>query len=226
MQRSFVIIGLGRFGEAVARVLQDEGQRVLALDHDMDRVNELAHEMDHVYRCDSTDIESLRLQNVQAYDVAIVAIGDNMEASVLTMLNLCKLGVRHIVCKAVSEEHGEILRAIGGRDADNKDRVRVVYPQKDMGVRVAHHLVSRHVRDYAEVLDESVGLIEYETPAEFVGQTLLELALGEQFEVTVIAIRRHRRTLVAPRAQERLHAGDVLVLIGPLTGIRRMEESV
>lgn len=225
MIRSFVVIGLGRFGAAVARVLQAEGQRVLALDYDMVRVNDLSHDLDHVYRCDATDIESLRVQNVPGYDVAVVAMGDDIESSVLTVLNLVKLGIKQIVARANHEQHGEILRAIGGKDGDGRDRVRVVLPQRDMGVRTAHHLVSRHVRDYVEVLDASVGLVEMDAPSQYQGKSLLELGLGEQYEVTVIAIRRNKRTLVAPRASEKVRPGDVLVLIGPLDGIRRIEES-
>lgn len=224
MNRSFVVIGLGRFGSAIARVLQAEGQRVLALDHNMDRVNDLSHELDHVYRCDATDIESLKLQNVPSYDVAVVAMGDDVESSVLTVWNLLKLGVKQVVARANHEQHAEILRAMGGKDPDGRDRVRAVLPQRDMGVRTAHHLVSRHVLDYAEVLDDSVGLVEMEAPANCWGKSLLELGFGEQYRVTVIAIRRHQRTLVAPRANEKVQQGDVLVLIGPLDGIRQMEE--
>lgn len=216
LSRLFVVIGLGRFGSAVARELVAQKLPVLALDADMERVQDLAPHVPRVARCDATDLESLRVLGVSGADVGVVAIGSNLEASIITTLHLKKLAVKQVVARAISPEHGEALQACGAH--------RVVHPQRDMGVRVAHNLVSSRVKDVIEVL-EGVSLLEFEAPEGYVGQTLEQLALGRLYGVTVIGIRRGRRVIVIPRAGEQVLKGDVLVLIGPLDGIKKMEEA-
>lgn len=217
MARFFVVAGLGRFGRSVARTLVEEGQAVLALDIDHERVQEMAHVLPRVARCDCTDQESLRVLGVQGCDVAVVAIGNSMEASILSTLALKELGVRRVIAKAVNDQHGKALVRCG---AD-----RVVFPQRDMGVRVAHNLVSANVTEYVQ-LSPSHSMIELVAGPGLAGKTLRELALSQQYQVNVMAIQRGRRTLVAPRADETLQLGDVLVVLGPDEGIRRLEEQV
>lgn len=214
--RFFVVAGLGRFGRAVARTLVEEGQSVLALDVDPERVQALSHVLPRVARCDCTDVESLRVLGVQGCDVAVVAIGNSMEASILTTLAFKELGVRRVIAKAVSDAHGKALTRCG---AD-----RVVYPQRDMGVRVAHNLVSANVTEYVQ-LSPSHSMIELVAGPRLAGKSLRELALSQRYEVNVMAIQRGRRTLVAPRADEVVQLGDILVLLGPDRGIRELEEN-
>ncbi|MCG0238473.1 MAG: TrkA family potassium uptake protein [Firmicutes bacterium] len=214
--RFFVVIGLGRFGTAVARTLVAEGQTVLALDQDMARVQELSHVLPRVARCDATDIEALRVLGVPGADTAVVAVGDSVEASVLATVNLKELGVRRVVAKATSKAHGKALARCG---AD-----RVVYPQRDMGIRVAHNLVSANVQDYVR-LSDSHSMVEMVATPGMVGRSLVELALGRRYGVNVVAIRRGQRVIVSPRAEEVVQEGDVLVLIGSDEGIREMEEA-
>lgn len=214
--RLFVVIGLGRFGTAVAKTLVDEGQSVLALDQDMARVQELSHMLPRVARCDSTDMESLRVLGAAAADTAVVAVGDSVEASILTTVNLKELGVRRVVAKAASDAHGKALERCG---AD-----RVVYPQRDMGVRVAHNLVAANVQDYVK-LSKTHSMIEMVAPRRFVGHSLEALELSQRYGVNVMAIKRGRRILVSPRADEVIRPEDLLVLIGSDDGIRKMEEA-
>lgn len=213
--RLFVVIGLGRFGRGVARTLLEEGQVVLGLDSDLARIQEMSHVLPRVARCDATDIESLRVLGVPAADTAVVAIGDSMEASILCTLNLKELGIPRVVAKAVNEQHGKALVRVG---AD-----RVVYPQRDMGVRVAHNLVASQVRDYVR-LSDTHSMLEVEVTARLAGKTLRELALPQRFGVSVVAIQRGRRVLTPPGADERLREGDLLVVIGPDKGLQELEE--
>lgn len=214
--RLHAVIGLGRFGSAVARELAAEGLNVLALDSDPERVQELAHDVARVVRCDATDIEALRALDLAEAEVAVVSIGSHLEASILATLYLKKLGVKQIIARAVSDEHGEALKACG---AD-----RVVYPQREVGMRVAHTLVSARVKEYVELL-EGVGLLEIEAPAAFVGKTLEQLELSRRYGVTVIGIRRGERVVATPGAGVQVREGDILVLIGQQDGLQLMEEA-
>lgn len=216
MGRLFVVIGLGRFGAGVARTLLEEGQTVLGLDSSLARIQEMSHFLSRVARCNATDIESLRVLGVPAADTAVVAIGDSMEASILCTLNLKELGVPRVVAKAVNEQHGKALERVG---AD-----RVVYPQRDMGVRVAHNLVAAQVRDYVR-LSPSHSMLEVEVSARLAGKTLRELALPHRFNCTAVAVQRGRRVITPPGADERLREGDLLVVIGPDKGLQELEEA-
>ncbi len=216
MARFFVVIGLGRFGASVARTLLEEGQTVLGLDSKLARIQEMSHLVPRVARCDATDIESLRVLGVPGCDTAVVAIGDSMEASILCTLNLKELGVPRVVAKAVTEQHGKALERCG---AD-----RVVYPQRDMGVRVAHNMVAAQVRDYVR-LSPSHSMLELAVSSRLAGRTLLELALPQKYGVTVVAVQRGRRVITPPSPDDRLREGDLLVVIGPDKGLVELEEA-
>ncbi|EAX48189.1 TrkA-N domain protein [Thermosinus carboxydivorans Nor1] len=154
--KSFAVIGLGRFGTSVARTLSRLGYEVLAIDTEEERVQQVADEVTHTYIADTTDENSLKALGIRNFDVVVVAIGEDIQANVLTTLLLKDLGVKYIVAKARNELHGKMLAKIG---AD-----RVVYPERDMGQRVAHNLVSTNVLDYIE-LSPDLSLIEPALPA-------------------------------------------------------------
>jgi len=214
MRKRYAVIGLGRFGASVARTLTEMGQYVLAVDIDENRVDDLAPVLGRVVRADCTDPAALRALRIQEFDTVIVAIGDNVEASVITVLNCRDLGVPYLVAKAQDEAHGRILKHLG---VD-----RVVYPQRDMGIRVASNIATGGIIDYVRLSDE-YGMAEIAPPKTVLGKSLLELDLPHRFGLNVMAIKRGNRVIVSPRAAERIAEGDVMVVIGSAEGITRLQ---
>jgi trk system potassium uptake protein len=215
VQKRFAVIGLGRFGSSVARTLTEMGQRVLAVDTDPEAVGEVAAYIQRAVRADTTDPEALKALRIADYDTVVVALGDHVEASVVTCLNLKDLGVRQIVAKAQDDAHGRILERLG---VD-----RVVYPQRDMGARVAHNIAAGGLIDFVR-LSEHFGMAELETPDALVGHTLGELEMRNRFGLNVMAIKRGARLIVSPGADEKLLADDVMVVIGEAGGIERLQD--
>lgn len=214
MRKRYAVIGLGRFGSSVAKVLTEMGQYVLAVDSDEDRVDDLAPILSRVVRADATDPMALKALRIGEFDVVIVAIGDNVEASVITALNCRDCGVHYLVAKAQDDAHGRVLERIG---VD-----RVVYPQRDMGTRVAHNVSTGGVIDFVR-LSEQYGMAEVVPPEPLVGKTLQELDMPSQFGLNVMAIKRGKRLIVSPRAEERVAKDDLLVVIGDAQGITRLQ---
>jgi trk system potassium uptake protein TrkA len=209
-RRVFAVIGLGRFGSAMASTLVELGQEVLGIDTDEDRVQQMADIVSQAVQLDATDDKALRAAGVADVDVAVVSIGENIEASLLVVMQVKDLGVKDTIAKAVTPLHGRILERLGV--------TRVIYPERDMAVRVAHSLVVPNVTDYIE-LSKDYSIIELPAPADWVGKTLKDLALRPRFGLTIIAIRRRsasgeETTNVAPDANDVIRADDKLALLG------------
>jgi trk system potassium uptake protein TrkA len=210
-RRSFAVIGLGRFGSAMARTLVELGQDVVGIDSDEDRVRRLADVTSQAAQLDATDLRALKEVGVQDVDVAVISIGENIEASLLVVMQVMELGVEEIIAKAVTELHGRILQKLGVK--------RVIYPERDMAVRVAHSLVVPHSLDYIE-LSRDFSIVEVPAPAEFVGKSLKQLELRPRYGLTLIAVKRRADnsdgevTNIAPSADEIIGANDVLSLLG------------
>lgn len=215
MQKRFLVIGLGRFGSSVAQALTEMGQYVQSVEIDAERVDDLAPVLHRVVRADATDPAALRALRVADYDVVIVAIGDNVEASVLTCLACKDLGAKVLIAKAQDDAHGRVLERLG---VD-----RVVYPQQDMGVRVAYSITSGGIIDFIR-LSEEYGMAELAAPASLLNHTLKELNLTHRYGLNVLAIRRGSQVIVSPGASERLLEGDVIVVIGDVRGISYIQE--
>jgi len=213
--KQFAVIGLGRFGASVATTLHKMGYEVLAIDMDEERVQEFSNEVTHVVQADTTDEDSLKALGIRNFDVVIVAIGADIQANILTTLQLKELGVPHIVAKANSRLHGKMLEKLG---AD-----RVVYPERDMGQRVAHNLVSSSVMDYIE-LSPDLNIMEISVPQTLVGKTLAGTDLRAKHGINVVAIKRGDDIIVPPRPSEKIMAEDVLVVVGNIKSIQRLEE--
>lgn len=213
-KKQFAVIGLGRFGSNVAITLHAAGHEVLAVDADSERVQQVSEQVTHVVQADSTDENSLKALGIRNFDVVVVAIGEDVQANTLTTLLLTELGVKHIVAKARNELHGKMLKKIG---AD-----RVVYPERDMGQRVAHNLVSSNMLDYIE-LSANLSLVEVATPKTLVGKTLAETDLRHQYGINVVAMQRKGEIIVPPLPTERMNEGDILIIVGSSAGIRRLE---
>lgn len=214
VRKRYAVIGLGRFGSSVAKVLTDMGQYVLAIDSSEQRVDDLAPVLNRVVKADTVDPAALKALRIQEYDTVVVAIGDNVEASVITVLNCKELGVKQLIAKAQDDAHGRILERLG---VD-----RVVYPQRDMGARVASNISAGGIIDYVRLSDE-YGMAEVSPPESCVGKTLQELDMPRRFGLNVMAIKRGKRVIVSPRAEERIEADDLMVVIGAANGITRFQ---
>lgn len=212
--KQFAVIGLGRFGSSVARSLVGRGYSVLGIDSDAHVVAEMATVLPKVLQAETTDLETVRSLRLTDYDVVVVAIGSDMEASILTTLNCKEVGVKTLVAKALSEAHGKVLYRTG---AD-----RVVFPERDMGARVANNLAAANILDYVQLSSEH-SVAELVAVDRCVGHSLADLELPQRYGINVMAIKRGKQILISPRAEEMVRPGDVLVVIGESTGIRELQ---
>ena len=210
-KQTFAVIGLGRFGSAMARTLTELGQDVVGIDASEERVQRHADVIRSAIQLDANDERALRTAGVQDVDVAVISIGENIEASLLAVMLVKDLGVPKIIAKAVTTLHGRILERIGVN--------RVIFPEREMAIRLAHSLVVANVLDYIE-LSRDFSIIEMPAPEEFAGKSLKELQLRNRYGLTLIAIKRkpgggdREVTNVAPNADDRILAGDILALLG------------
>jgi len=203
-QGQVLVIGLGRFGRALAETLGTLGYDVLGVDASAATVQSCATGMTHVVQADATDIDALRQVGADDFPKAVVAIGTDVQASILTTYALVDLGIPKIWAKAITTEHGAILDRVGAH--------RVVFPERDMGVRVAHTMVGRTI-DYIE-LDERFVLIETTVPREMVGKTLLEAGVRSRYEVTVVCVKRPGGRFTYATPETVIHDGDLMVVAG------------
>ncbi|RUS45946.1 TrkA family potassium uptake protein [Cohnella sp. AR92] len=212
----FVIIGLGRFGSSIGRELIQLGYEVLGVDSDEDTVQELSSVLTHAVVADATDEEVLRSLGARNFDCGVVAIGDDIQASILATILLKELGVKKVVAKAVSELHGRVLERIG---VD-----RVIYPERDMGIRVAHQLVSPNLLDYIE-LSKKYTIAELAVPKCLTGKSLSEVNPRAKFGCSIVAINKPNGIIIAPNAEDVLVENDVMVVIGTNESIEEFQEA-
>lgn len=213
--KQYAVIGLGRFGTSVARTLYDYGHEVLAIDNDAERVQRLSNEFTHIIQADTTDENTLKEIGIRNFDAAVVAIGENVQANILTTLQLKELGVKYIIVKAQNLLHGKMLEKIG---AD-----KVIYPERDMGKRVAHNLMFTNVLEHIE-LSPKLGLVEVTAPQSLLQKSLAESNLRAKFGINVVAIKRDENLIVSPLAEEKIIANDILIVVGGNAGIQQLEK--
>jgi trk system potassium uptake protein len=202
--REFLVIGLGRFGGGLARTLVDLGHDVLGVDSNGKLVQSFAPHLTHVVEADSTDIEALRQLAAGEFSTAVVAIGTEIEASILTTAALVDLNVPRIVAKAISKPHGKILERVGAH--------RVVFPEHDMGVRVGHSLAGRMI-DYFQ-LDPGFALVETTAPRDIIGKSLAEAEVRRKYGITVVAIKPQDGSFTYATPETVANDGDILVVAG------------
>jgi len=217
LKKQFAVIGLGRFGGSICRALLEQGMEVLAMDKNEDRVNQFASIATHAVIADTTDENILKNLGIRNFDHVIVAIGEDIQASILTTLMLKEVGVNHITVKAQNDYHEKVLRKIG---ADH-----VVHPERDMGKRIAHYIVSNNVLDYLELSDE-YSIVEIKVNEMLVGHSLIELDVRAKYGLNIVAIKRGREIIVSPAADDPLHKEDILIVIGADSDITRFEKKV
>lgn len=200
-----MVIGLGRFGSAVARELERLGHQVLAVDRVESRVNDVAPDVTHALQFDAADEEALRAAGAAEFGTAIVAVSSATEPSIFATMVLKRLGVRNVIAKAGTQLHAEILSRVG---AD-----RVVLPERETGLRLAHSFNVPNVIDYLDVAP-NFGIEKIRPPRAFLDRTLADLNLKERLGLTPIAIRRGQQVFVNPAREEKVLEGDELILIG------------
>ena len=200
-----MVIGLGRFGSALARELERLGHEVMAVDRNEQRVNYVAPDLTHALQLDASEEDALRAAGAADFNTAIVAISSDAEPSIFATMVLKRLGVRTVIAKAGSILHGEILARVG---AD-----RVVFPERETGLRLAHSFNVPNVIDYLDVAP-NFGIEKIRPPKSFIGKTLGELDLKGRLGLTPIALRRAQQVFVNPAREERVADGDELILIG------------
>ena len=213
--KSFVVIGLGRFGSEVARSLCRQGCEVLAIDINNDLVQQISEDVTQAVVGDGRDKEVLRALDAKSFDCGIVAIGDSLGSSVLATMNLKELGVPYVVSKASDETHRQVLNKLG---AD-----RVVIPEKENAARLAKSLGSTNVLDYIE-LSEDYGIIDTPAPEKWDGKSLIELNVRAKLGVNILAIKRDGNITVSPSADYKILKGDVLVVLGDNAALKAMQK--
>jgi trk system potassium uptake protein TrkA len=217
MKRLFAVIGLGRFGYSVAETLLKKGCEVLAIDRDEEKVQAISEIATFAVQCDATDERALKDVSTQNVDVAIVSIGENIEASVLIVQTLKDMGVKSIVAKAVAPIQGKILKNLGVNE--------VIYPERDTAIRVAHRLISPNVLEYLE-LAPGYSIEEVSVPEQFSGLSLREAKIQDKHNLNIIGIKKQVSRMVqgrmmkgetfnfTPLPDDVIEKGDVLVMIG------------
>ncbi|MGG0655395.1 potassium channel family protein [Rummeliibacillus pycnus] len=201
----YAVIGLGRFGISLARRLVEAGQEVLGIDVDEERVEEAESFVTHAVVADATEEKALTSLSISNFDCVILAIGNDLQSNILTAMLLKDLGVKKLIAKALGKRHGKLLDKIG---AD-----WIIFPERDMGERVANQLLSPNMLNYIE-LSKEYNIEEIMIPSNLAEKTLKELDIRAQYNVTAIALIRDENILISPPADEVIHQKDILVLIG------------
>lgn len=228
MARQFAVIGLGRFGSSVARTLVNAGYEVLAIDENEERIKEIGDLVTEAVELDATDEKALRAVGIEDVDVAIVAIGTDMQASILITLLLKEIGVKKVVAKAINARHGRILQKIG---AD-----KVVFPEREMGERLAQTLITPDVLEQIE-LAPGHSIMEIVAPKAFVGKTIRDLDIRAKYGANIITIKKKVPQLtkagetdfvetvnIVPKADDKIEKGDHLVVVGKDENLTKLKK--
>lgn len=215
MKKDYAVIGLGRFGGSICRELSEEGMDVLAIDIDESKVNEFKNIATYGVIADATDEATLKDLGVQNIDHVIVAIGDNIQASILATVILTDLNINTITVKANNDYHEKILNKIG---ADH-----VVHPERDMGKRIARHLISNNILDYLELSDE-YSMVEVKAGRKMLGHSLTDLDIRAHYGCNVVAIKQGSKMNVSPKPEDVLKEDDILIVIGSDKDLSRFEK--
>lgn len=226
--KQYFIVGLGTFGMSLAKSLTDRNAQVLAIDINKERVDEASSQGVNAVVADATEEKILKKLGLDDFDVGVVAIGENLEASILTTLLLKDMGIKHIIVKSMSPHHSRIAGKVG---AD-----RVIYPESDMAVKLADAMLMPSIIEEIE-LSKEYNLVEIVLPKVFFDKTLSESKLKENFNLTVIAIRRKETVisedgstdikeemLVSPDSREALQEGDVILVVGKEADTQKLRQ--
>ncbi len=211
---TYAILGLGRFGMALATELARTGAELIVLDRDEEKVREMREFTDNAFVVRDLDKKTLSETGVQNCDVAVVCIGEQMAASILATLNLSSLNIPAIIAKATSSEHGEILEKLGAQ---------VVYPDRDMAIRLANRLEVSRMLDYIQ-LSEKLNISKLLVPEKMLGKTVLEVNLRKEFHVNIIAVENDGTLVEIVAPGYRFRRGDILFLSGSKDGLNKLSQ--
>lgn len=214
-KKQFVVIGLGRFGESIACTLFQLGHDVLAVDIDDEQVEKIKDAVTLAVTIPNTNEETLKALGLNNFDVGIVAIGKDIQANILSALILKELGVKEVVARAQSPLHGKVLEKIGTD--------RIIYPERDMGTRVAYNLTSLSVIDYIELSPE-YSIEEILVHKEMANRTIREMDIRAKYGINVLAIKKGEHLNISPEADAVLQADDILIVMGPNSGLLAMKK--
>lgn len=203
-RKQVLVVGLGRFGSSIARTLCEDGVQVLAVDRRIDLVEEARDGVTQVVQADSMDRETMQALGAGEFETAFVTIGDDIKASCVTVMLLKELGVRHVVAKAADEFHGRMLEKLG---AD-----KIVFPERDMGRRIAHNLVSGNLLEYIE-LSPDFSMAEILAEPSWAGRNLAELHLRDGLGINVVAVRSGDKFNPLPTSGTVIRQGDVMLVV-------------
>jgi trk system potassium uptake protein TrkA len=229
MNKKIAVIGLGNFGTYLATFLMQQGAEVLAIDSDMEKLNEVNEIVTQAVRLDSTEEKALRAQNLEEYDAVVVAMGDDFEASILTVSALQIVGVKRIIARATTEVNKRILSALGVNE--------IILPTEEAAVRVANNLMHTKVLD-SLFMESDFSIVEVVAPEKFIGKSLQELDLINNFHLTVVTIKRRetKSTLLGlsekevekivgiPRGSTKIQKDDILILFGSEKDLKKILE--
>ncbi|WP_422124196.1 potassium channel family protein [Planococcus sp. X10-3] len=214
-KKQVVVVGLGRFGSSVCMELFKLGHEVMALDMDPEKVEAIADYASQATVADATDKSQLKALGVRNFDQAIIAIGDDLQASVLCTLMLKEIGLEKVWVKARDLQHKKILEKVG---AD-----RVIQPEYEMGIRVAHHVDSEKIVDYIDLSDD-YSIVEMSATEKIAGKTLHQLDIRVKFNCITLAIKKGEDVNIAPHPDDVISVGDILVVMGHRNDLKRLEE--
>lgn len=213
--KDFVVFGLGKFGRSVAITLSENGCDVLAIDKDEEVIQDISEFVTHAVQADVTDKDALIALGIRNFDVAVVAISNDMQASVMSTILAKEMGVKYVLAKAQSDIHKRVLEKVG---AD-----KVIFPEREIGVRIANNIISDNFVDYIE-LSNDYSILEVEVNQEWIGRTLREINMRATYGINVMAIREGTDITVTPGPDKLLEAGDVLVVIGSNESLRKINK--
>ncbi len=213
--RQFAVIGCGRFGTSLAQTLYSLGYDVMAIDKSDEIIQEISSTVTYAVQADALDENTLKTLGISNFDVAIVTIGSDMQASIMATLIAKELGVNLVISKAQNELHAKVLQKIG---AD-----KVVFPERDMGARIAHNLVSSNILDYIEFAPD-YSIVEVVVPEEWRHKSLRELKLPTTYGINVIAIKQGEDLNISPHADDAIDPDDILIVIGNNKDLQKLEK--
>ncbi|MBQ1956447.1 MAG: TrkA family potassium uptake protein [Clostridia bacterium] len=213
-KNTYGIVGLGRFGHALAMEIAASGADIVTLDRDEEKIREMREYTENAFIVKSLDKKTLSETGIQNCDIAIVCIGEQLDVSILTTLNLVSLGVPHVIAKATSIEHGEILEKLGAE---------VVYPERDIAIRLAHRLEASRVLDYVQ-LSEELNISKLMVPESIIGKSVQEVNLRGRFGTNIIAIERNKSINESVMPDYIFKQGDILFVSGSKDGLNRLSE--
>ena len=210
---AYGIIGLGRSGSPVARTLAEAGQEVIVLDKDEDKIKDMRQYTEYAFVTENLSQETLAETGIQNCDVVIVCIGEQVDVSILTTMRVIEMGIPHVISKALSAEQGAVLKKLGAE---------VVYPERDMALRLGRKLLSNNFLDYVS-LNNSVEIRQVQVPQPLIGRSVEETEIRQKYKLNIIAIENGRDTNIEVTPDYRLKADDIIVVIGKVNNIDAFE---